>query len=226
MGFSDDPSPMETVVRQVLLIFAETLANPKPVTPQLEEIWVRVLELASVPVQDVETTAARMILTEQFFPTPATFLKAWKPPQDDDTAAELAWQKVLDAVRRYGGNASLHVSDFAGDGAAMWALDRMGWDRLCRELDEEKRAIWRAEFARIYRAARQTNARLTYIAGRHERENRLHGHDLRPELVGRPDWPHLPGEPEALPAGFTGLGAILKALPAGPADEEEDVWWE
>jgi hypothetical protein len=183
---------LEEQVAEALLVMAALLANPKPVTPRLVLGWAAVLKAAGVQPEEVPPTVERLIQTEKFFPTPADFLKLVRPPEDWDAAAELAWQRALTCVRAYGGNASLTAADLEGDGAALWALSRVGWDRLCRELDEENRAIWRAEFVRVYRLGTLHGARLAYLPGLQERHNDAAGRDLTPELCGRPDWTELP----------------------------------
>jgi hypothetical protein len=148
-------------------------------------------------------------------------LKLIHPPEDREAEEELAWQRVLSCVRSIGPYGSLRAADLGDDGTALWALNRMGWERVCHEMESEKRAIWRAEFVRLYRAGRQTGAGCQYVPGLIERENRLKGHALTPALCGRPDWTELPaGEPEtpALPAGET-ANLIAPAWELLPAEE-------
>jgi hypothetical protein len=205
---------LEDEALDALLVFAEMLANPKEVTERLVRAWVLVLRQAGIQPQEVGPAAVRLLATQTFFPTPADFLKAARPPDDREAAAELAWQRTLTCVRQIGRNASLHVSDLAGNGLALWVLSRIGWERLCAELTDENRAIWRADFIRLYRAGATTNAWLTYLPGLQERLNDAQGLDLTPILVGRPDWKRLPerGEQPALPAGEAAAPVALPAF--------------
>jgi hypothetical protein len=49
--------------------------------------------------------------------------------EDRDALLELAWQRVLAVVRKVGIYGSLCAADLDGDGAALWAVSRMGWER-------------------------------------------------------------------------------------------------
>ena len=194
-------------VTSALSAFAAFLANPKEITPSFIQGWVTVLRYAGVQPEEIEPAAARLLATQTFFPTPADFIKILRPPEDQDAKGEIAWQLVVRCVDAYGSYGSLTAADLAGDGAALWALSRIGWERLCERLDEDNRAIFRAEFVRTYRVAVLTEARLDYLPGSHERLNDAAGRLLTPDLCGRPDWPELPGRrgTPALPNGTTPL---------------------
>jgi len=187
---ADDP--LETAVSESLGLLAEMLANPKPITPLLIEGWTAVLRHAEVRAEEVRPVVVTLLKTATYFPTPAQFLEALRPTEDVSAAEELAWQRALGVVRKVGGYASIDVRDVDGDPCVLWALSRMGWERICRELDEEKRAIWRAEFVRVYRLGSRNGAAVHYLAGRLEADNLSKGRALTPALVGRPDWPELP----------------------------------
>jgi len=206
--------PFTDTVARALALMAEVMANPKPVTPNLVKAWVLVLRQAGVTVEEVEPTVGRIMSAQTFFPSPADFLKLVHPPEDKEAAEELAWQRVLTCLRQHGGRASLVAADLGNDAGALWALSRVGFDRMGRELSEENRSIWRADFVRLYRTGRATNARLEYLPGTWERENLARGYDLTPRLAGRPDWKQLPAEREALqalPEG-EGLQPVQRAL--------------
>ena len=181
------------MLSRALLLAAELVANPKPVTPTLVRGWEVVLAKAGIRPEQVEPTFERLLSESTFFPSPADFLKLANPAENREAAEELAWQRVLDCVREIGPHASLHVSDLNGDGTALWALDRMGWERLCSELDYDNRSIMRADFVRLYRAGKSTDATVEYVPGSHEKHNAMNGRELSPMLVGRPEWTALPG---------------------------------
>lgn len=206
---------LTVAVTQALTLMAEVMANPKEITPQLVKAWVLVLRHAEIAPEEIEPAVGRMLSSGTFFPTPADFLKMLRPAEDREASEELAWQSILTTVRRFGARASLTATDL-GDATALWALERIGFDRLCRELTEENRAIWRAEFMRLYRAGKSTNAGLEYLPGWFERENLANGHDLTPILAGRPDWKALPPcrapQQPALGQGQRVLAAVSEVL--------------
>lgn len=202
------PRELGEEVLKALAIMAEVLANPKEINETLVKAWTLTLASAGVRPDEVEPAVGRALQTQTFFPTPADFLKLLRPPEDREAGEELAWQRTLSAVRHLGRYASLCAADFEGDGTALWTVSRMGWGRLCDELDADNRAIWRAEFMRTYRLGVQAKAALSYLAGSQERDNDARGLPLTPILCGRPDWKELPartGETPALPAGHAPL---------------------
>lgn len=191
--------PSDAMLEEVapaLLLMAELLANPKPVSAELVRMWALVLQEAGVRPEEVEGGVCRVLQAERFFPTPADFLRVVRPPENREAVEELAWQRVLGAVQRLGAWASLCAADLSGDGAALWAVERLGWTRLCQELEEGNRSIWRAEFLRVYRVARELGEVQSYLPGAAEQQNGLTGVALSPAGVGRPDW-----EEKALGAG-------------------------
>lgn len=187
-----DPA-LHAAVLNSLVLMAEVMANPKPLTPDLVLAWELVLEQANVRPEEIAPAAARLMSSQTFFPTPADLIRAVHPAEDGDAAAELGWQLVLTCIRERGGYASITAADLGGDEAALWAVGRMGWERLCAELEAHNRALFRAEFIRTYNAAQVCGGCERYLPGRNERLNDANGRDLNPALVGRPDWPALPG---------------------------------
>lgn len=210
-GKPNSSEDLREAVAESLTVMEAMLANPRPLTPQVLQAWVLVLEAAGLTADEVRAGTAKALTQLEFFPSPAVFLKVVRPPADEDAAAELAWQQVLTCIERHGLNASLCAADFHGDGAALWAVSRVGWEELCLG-DPEKRAIRRASFVRCYQLARGNGTALHYLAGPMERANDLKGRDLNPALCGRPDWKCLParGSLPALPEGEpAALAAVL-----------------
>lgn len=195
-----EKDPMAEAVSESLILMADVMANPKKLSATIIEAWVSVMRSQDVTPDQVRQAALRLIGTEKFFPTPSDFVKLLRPVEDRDAAEEIAWQRTLGAVRQIGGRGSLTAEDFGGDGLTLWVVSRMGWERICRELMEDNRAIWQAEFRRLYRAGKTVNATASYLPGWFERQNLAEGHDLTPSLCGRPDWKALPERTE-LPAG-------------------------
>jgi hypothetical protein len=204
-------SELNTAVTQALSAMRRTLANgPDELDAELIRIWVSVVELAGLTPAEVRAAAGEILLTERFFPQPAVFIEKVRPKANQDAAVEAAWLRVVGCVSRYGSYASLKAEDLAGDRAALWALDRMGWIRLCETLEDENRAILRAEFVRFYAVARQEKAGLDYLAGRCEIENTARTPrpgPLTPEQCGRPDRSELPAAPRPFPVRQQALPA-------------------
>lgn len=208
---------MSDVVTKALSLMEMTLANPPALGPQLTSIWATVLERNGLTPADVMRATERVIATERFFPQPAVFIEAIRPKASDDILAEAAWQRVRDCLRDYGANASLTAADMANDGAALWATERVGWERL-GEMDDDNRAIIRADFVRLYRVARADGMTLDYLPGRMEKQNAGGKYDLTPALVGRPDWTQLPAH--RLPEATDALGPAIETLRALAAAKE------
>jgi hypothetical protein len=199
--------PFTETLMEALVACKELLANPKPLTAAVVMGFRAVLQAEGVTVAELREGLTRLLAAERFFPTPADLLKHCRPDPAD--AVELAWQAVLRAVRVVGIYGSVAAADLGGDGRALWAVDRMGWERLCTELEPGNRAIYRKEFERLYLAA--GGATVEYVAGLHERVNGLQGvAPTRPELVGRPDL-------AALPAGAPAEGYQERPRLAPPA---------
>lgn len=214
-GATSSSEELRVAVAESLALMEAMLANPKPLTPQVLDAWVLVLRHAGLTADEVRAGTGKALTQLEFFPSPAVFLKVIRPPADEDAVAELAWQQVLTCIERHGVNASLCAADFGGDGAALWAVSRVGWEDLCLG-DPEKRAIRRASFVRCYQLARGNGTALHYLAGPMERANDLKGRDLNPALCGRPDWRCLPAR-SPLPALPEGEPAALAAVLEGVA---------
>jgi hypothetical protein len=205
------PTELTDAVSKALNLMARLLANAPVVDAQLIEMWTVVLEARGITAADVARAAGIVAGQERFFPQPSVFIDAVRPTGDEDAALELGWVRVLECVRRFGGYSSLNAADVDGDTAALWAVDRMGWVRLCSELGDDNRSLFRAEFVRFYRLARQERAACAYVAGRLELENAARRSligELTPAMCGRPDWESR----EALPA----KPPVVQALPAVP----------
>lgn len=204
---------IEAVARSLSLM-EMTLANAPVLSGQLIQVWAAVLEAQGFTPEETERAAGLVIAREKFFPQPAVFIEATRPPVNEDTQAEGAWQQVRECARRFGSYASLTAADLNGDGAALWAVDRLEWERV-GEVEEDERKFLRAEFIRLYRLAREERKELAYLPGRFERENGANGRELTPALCGRPDWKERPAlgavAAEEVPRELAGVG---KALPA------------
>lgn len=181
---------IEGEVGKALSLFAALLANPRPLSPELLKGWVLVLRGQGIRPEEIEPAAGLVLAGQTFFPTPADFLKFLRPPVDADVAAEIAWQAVRTCIERYGCRASLTALDLGGDEHALAALDRMGLEKL--GTSDSPRAVLRAEYVRLYAAARAAGWRCRYLPGAFELDNRHRGNGLTPQLCGRPDWPEVP----------------------------------
>ena len=204
-------SDMALEVAKGLIIMAEVLANPRPLTGDLVHAWGVTLAMAGVAPQDVQKGVGKLLATATFFPAPSDFLRALRPQKDVLIQAEIAWLKTRECIRKYGWGASLSIEDFGGDGTALWTVAKMGWERLCRDCTSEKIAIWSAEFRRIYVAAFESGYWCRYLAGYHESLNagrfEVSGYEL-----GRPDWKQLPVSRAIMPS--------IKAIESGESPDE------
>jgi hypothetical protein len=197
---------MVETVGQVLSVLRQMTANaPKSLPPDVLMMWAGVMESSGLSPEDVRKAASQHLATKTFFPSPADLITIARPPINADLVAEDAWLKARRCVERYGYYGSLTADDLGGDTAALWALEKVGWERLCSEMEEGNRAIFRAEFVRYYRLAVEMRYELHHVAGAHERLNRANGYDLTPGRCGRNDWAALPDvvtgkpQPMALP---------------------------
>lgn len=222
----DFRAALEHEVAKALLIMAKTLANPKPVDAELVQIWAALLVEEGIRPEEVVPAAQRITRSERFFPTPADFIAAARPQADPEAQSELAWQRVKTAISRFGGNASLMADDLGGDGAALFAVERLGWPELCAELDVKNENLKRASFVRLYQMAVREGQALDRLRGAFERENELRNRDLDPALCGRPDWKTLPvgpGDPEEFQPIAPGVLRALAQKMLMPAAESEGV---
>jgi hypothetical protein len=195
--------PMVQAVIRALTLMKCALANPPAdISSDLIHIWTVTLANADLTPEDVERATTMVVSRETFFPAPVTFIRAIRPPINEDLAADAAWMTARACVQRLGSYKSVALEDCGGDRACLWAIQQMNWVRLCEELADDNQAILRAEFVRWYRLARDRRLGADYVPGRLELENRarlsLVG-DLTPAMCGRPDWTALPSERPALP---------------------------
>ena len=147
--------------------------------------------------------AGKAMVRLKFFP---------KPVELDELAygsieerAETAWANVRGLVSRHGGMATWYASDIGGDGAALWAANRVGRD-VIHEMTERNQPFVKKDFVAAYRSAIEGGMTLPKIRGTAEAQNgaaaetlahygrsagdcppELVGvaRDARPELVGR-----------------------------------------
>jgi hypothetical protein len=204
-------------VEESLLLMAAELSNPKPVDAARIRRWVEILEGAGIRPEEVRPAAMRCLTSRTFFPSVGEFVTELRPKEDREEKEEMAWQKCRALVPRHGSMASVSVEDFDGDGAALWALSRMGYAALCRELTEENRLIKRSEFVRLYRLAVNQGASLAYLPGEAENQNR--GFDVTPRMCGRSDWRGFPpsrGGDQALPPAEAGNSLVRAIAEMGP----------
>jgi hypothetical protein len=208
------PTAMEDAVSKALILMTRTLANAPKVDRELVEIWALLLGNAGLTPEEIQRAAGIVAVRETFFPQPVKFIEAIRPPGNEDAALEWGWQLALECVRDRGGYASITAADVGDDPRVLWAIERMGWVRLCAELADDNRSILRAEFIRLFRLAREQRQECQYVAGILELDNERHISlvgPVTPAMCGRPDWTALPPARERRPRKALPEGSLVKA---------------
>lgn len=115
----------------------------------------------------------------QFPPKPADIVRQLQGTFGDRSL--VAWSRVLDAMQRVGGYASV---DF-GDAATHQAITDMGgWTVLCRSEVDELPFLQRrfCEAHRVYSQRGAEGAPLA-LTGEFEQQNRMHGKEVAPAVA-------------------------------------------
>jgi hypothetical protein len=173
---------LETIEDGLKMMNMLLKSGPKEITGHLVAIWGKVF--TSWTDEMFLRACSQLVETSTFFPAPAELFNLEKISVEGKST--LAWESIRECIGRYGTSESLHVSDLNGDGAALWALSRMGLEELGM-MTSDNRSIKAAEFRRLYSAANAQNLSLDYLPGTYEKQNKLLGIEMkgRPELCGR-----------------------------------------
>lgn len=185
-------------------MMAEIVFKNQAASEAMIEAWTAIFSHAEIQAEDVGRGFAEVLKTSKFFPKPAEVIAAIRG--DAESQAEIAFERARQLVREHGGDASFTLSDFDGDGHALFAFAET-LDRI-RVMTSEDRNLVAAEFRRVYRVAKATGSTCARIVGTFERSNTAHGFDpSRPELVGRPAADGVLPEPaKELPVARPGRG--------------------
>ena len=180
-------------------------------------IALRFKLLAQFDMAEVEKAALSIMATRKYttMPTPADFLEHISGGSAEDKA-EVEAGKVLDAIGRHGGYASVVFDDAVTQAVILQSYG--GWAKLCQECGVEESEYWfRKNFAKTWAAySRQGVKQSGHLAGFFEITNRSNGYlDAvePPKLIGDPDKARA-----VLEAGNSAL-----ALTEGPENKRGEV---
>ncbi len=182
-----------TEIEEGLLMMAADMKQSPKVDAKMVSRWVIYFEDWG-PGAFIRACAAYVRgAAHTFFPAPGQLREVDAHAAEE--RATIAWEHVRSAIRRYGSEASFSSVDLGGDGAALWAVARMGAECIGMMTDAD-RSIRASEFRKLYAAALGGGFSLDYLAGRFETENAGKGLDVsgNPAFIGRPGGaPSLPG---------------------------------
>lgn len=113
------------------------------------DLWLELL--GHLPFEVAKAAMIKVLATAQYFPTPAQILAAVATIQPQDLPdPEMAWQEVLDQIRRVGYLGQPAWSHPAVGQAANALYG--GWAQLCQSLMVETLGVDRAHFMRLFEA--------------------------------------------------------------------------
>ena len=175
---------------------------------------------------EMEAATLSIMATRKYtsMPTPADFLEHMSGGNAEDKA-EVEAGKVLDAIGRHGGYASVAFDDPVTQAVIVQAYG--GWVKLCSECGVEESEKWfRKDFAKTWAAYfRQGVKQSGCLPGIIEIANRSNGHNDHippPKLIGDPAKAHavleagkesaLAMNPQALRSECRSLSGLLEAV--------------
>jgi hypothetical protein len=182
---------------QHFAVLAETF--DKKCSKELIRIYARSLE--KFPVETVAKAIDTAVVSCRFFPKPVELIE-FCAGGDLEDQSEVEWKKVIDTVRKYGGDKSV-VFD---DPSTMAVIDTWGgWIRLCEELTHQNLPFRKKDFKSTWKSFKSSGIEKTgRLAGFFDQQNSLHGyHDSiqDPIFVGDENRAQIiwrRGEPEVL----------------------------
>ena len=183
-------------------------------------VMLRFKTPAGYGIDEIERAACTLIMCRKYttMPTVADFLEHLNGGAAEDKA-EVEAGKVLTAIAKYGGYASLVFDDPVTQAVIVRAYG--GWVKLCEECGRDEPEKWfRKEFAKTWAAySRQGIQEYGYLPGRTEISNRASGwleHIPVPQLVGDPARAKAvleAGEKNMLMEGATAVRGECRSLP-------------
>ena len=160
----DDFDRFDALIQGVADCYGQTLTAPG--------IVMRFKMLEQFEFAEVEKAALSIMATRKYtsMPTPADFLEHLSGGSVEDRA-EVEAGKVLNAIMRHGGYASVVFDDPVTQAVITHAYG--GWPKLCEDCGAEEPEKWfRKEFARTWAAYRRQDVRFFgALAGRTEISN-------------------------------------------------------
>lgn len=172
------------VLQAGLNILGSELKNVPVFNAQKYELWLKIMEREGVDDEEFIELCYAALLSMTFFPTIGELMRL--RAESIDERLEDAWVKVLELVKNVGSFGSLSLGDVNGDGAILWALNRLDWCEWTPSISVDNLSIRRAEFVRIYKLALSAGYHNDWVVGVCERNNRRHGLDVSSyEFCGR-----------------------------------------
>jgi len=176
MDFEKDFDKFAGAIGTVAEVFGKEL------TIALTTAYMRTLERFSM--QEVESAFGKAMTTMRFFPKPVELIELITGSVGD--IAEIEAAKVLEAIKRNGGNASVVFDNATSQAVIVQAFG--GWVKMCRELMASDEKWFMKDFIRTYQAyARQGIEHRGHLAGHTEIQNSAANftkHLPAPVLVG------------------------------------------
>jgi hypothetical protein len=158
----------------------------KAITPQVTEIYFRILEQFSI--EEVERGISKACTTLKFFPKPAEMIDCIAGGQvalEDKAQVEAA--RVLTAIKRVGTYSSVVFDDPVTQ--AVIAQYFGGWHRFA-DMREAEEKWFLKDFVKAYQSfTRAGTKQNSVLPGRCEIENNFRGYEHRdpPAIVGNPE---------------------------------------
>ena len=121
----------------------------REMSPLAIAIYVKAIE--DLPFEQVSAAFSDLVRQSKFFPPPAELREmVLGPPEKLENLALIESSKVVEAVKRYGGNKSV-VFD---DPVTMAVIQQVfgGWERMSGEMTLDQEKWWRKEFVKAYQA--------------------------------------------------------------------------
>ncbi len=176
-------------------------------------VALRFVMLEAFDFAEVRKAALSLMSTRKYttMPTPADFLEHMNGGSAEDKA-EVEAGKVLNAIGRYGGYASVVFDDAVTQAVIVQAYG--GWAKLCADCGVEESEHWfRKGFAKTWAAySRQGMAHTGHLPGRTEIANRSSAFEDNvptPVLIGDPTKARAVLHAEkSVPALTSGLEAV------------------
>ena len=177
-----DFKPFSALIQGIAECYGQSLSA--------QGIALRFRLLEQFDFADVEKAALSVMATRKYtsMPTPADFLEHIGGGSAEDKA-EVEAGKVLDAIGRHGGYASVVFDDAVTQAVIVQAYG--GWPKLCADCGVEESEHWfRKNFAKTWAAySRQGVKQAGHLPGLFEISNHSNGfyeHIPAPKLVGDP----------------------------------------
>lgn len=182
-------NPLRQAIIEGLAMLEDAKNAPKPITTKNIQKFQIVWESERLTADQFKAACLTQLKTNPWFPQPSELLLIARggSKEDMETRATLAWEKVRSMTRRVGSDGSWFASDLGGDGAALWAVERIGLQDL-NDMTSENRTWIEKDFRKLYAAAIDGDKFSEHIPGNMEIGNVRSGYAIvRPGMIGRGD---------------------------------------